>query len=1131
MNLPTPPTTSHREEKENRAVDAGARNVAWSKQNQFHSLSTPAKGPSCSSARRMLPAKSILKPSQPLLPLPDLKTREETPAPSTPLNDFQYLQHPISHIVSPDSTITDLIRAYSALTARIRPYVTEETDSTVPLFEPLRANRDALGTSICRDLKRALEDPIGNVDVEEEEKLQKEHKLPSPTKSPKKKKKRGMTAEQAKYARDLCTITHAVLKFLGLVLSLPIHRIFTDQQLTQILGGIIDIPMCPELPTPNGRKTYALAICVIQSLCLPANVLSPVSDSIAYVLGRGIDGELGKEGKKGSASDGFKAIHDLALHNPPVFVPAFRHLLDSILHNILSPSLNLRIQATHALGGLAYASTTLPISQVHKDLSTWVVEYLLASPKRVSPSKKSGSPTPATQESDICRTLRTTLNVEDPVHVTHGPVWALHVLGSFIVLLGSAFRTDVRVCRAISSLLILTLRHKKVSVRKLACVVWRMVVWSWHQYILPSPADGDGGPKRPAASQSQWGLIETVLTWGVGVGTCYAIVGSELGSVELVRLDRIFTLMVNKNEEARNDVLQCIIQLVDFERQQQKQKQEQVDWELDKLLSPSFMSGMGDILAVEFQDLSRSVSIIRTELPDVRDLRGLTREELVELGTMGLFLDQWSSAISMRNGQHNNEDLLLETWDAMLKTVMTLAEAGGEDAEATAMQKLVAALYDSLRTSPEERRSSDSKSDRSSTQEQFDLAKSLRVVRRAWISLSQVGPARQLEDYASQLLARLIEFEDELGEMQVDVREEWAGLCVELVLASADAMDSLSLFWKNVDSTWSWSADVQSVVWTKFVQVWQESRQDNWDAAIVLISAPFCGQNAWNLSDDELSTWERFLTFIVNQGCDNGCDAVTIMDTIARRLQRKCNPTFTCLVRIADMLMSHLETQFMEITALPENVVDFIADSLNQSYPPAPSTGLFASWMMRSLGRLINVCPDALYLDFIDSLQDSLILWITDESSAATECYDDIVTCYENLLLRLVDVHPEAEQYMGRFAPILNAMFNGPSKAVSAYDAFDVFWHTTHTVFEAMDICLWPVKIREYIYGTPAESSSSSAPATSQKESGVREEAEEQEDFDSEITSTEASIGGSSSASALALVPTPGLFSIRFSFT
>jgi hypothetical protein len=75
------------------------------------------------------------------------------------------------------------------------------------------------------------------------------------------------------------------------------------------------IPLAPELPTPNSRKTCALAIWLLQTQRLPADVLSPAKDRITYALRRAIEGELGKEGKKGSASDGMKVSRFFARYS------------------------------------------------------------------------------------------------------------------------------------------------------------------------------------------------------------------------------------------------------------------------------------------------------------------------------------------------------------------------------------------------------------------------------------------------------------------------------------------------------------------------------------------------------------------------------------------------------------------------------------------------------------------------------------------------------------------------------------------------------------------------------------------------------------------------------------------------
>ena len=75
-----------------------------------------------------------------------------------------------------------------------------------------------------------------------------------------------------------------------------------------MLTHVLAIPMADELPTPNARKTCALSIWLLQAQRLPETVLLPARDRIAFALRRGMEGELGKEGKKGSACDGLKVL-------------------------------------------------------------------------------------------------------------------------------------------------------------------------------------------------------------------------------------------------------------------------------------------------------------------------------------------------------------------------------------------------------------------------------------------------------------------------------------------------------------------------------------------------------------------------------------------------------------------------------------------------------------------------------------------------------------------------------------------------------------------------------------------------------------------------------------------------------
>jgi hypothetical protein len=96
----------------------------------------------------------------------------------------------------------------------------------------------------------------------------------------------------------------------------PLHVLISlsDQQLSKMLTGVLAIPIADALPTPNARKTCALSIWFLQTQRLPSQVIEPAATRVAYALRRGVDGELGKEGKKGSSSDGLK-VQSYSFHS------------------------------------------------------------------------------------------------------------------------------------------------------------------------------------------------------------------------------------------------------------------------------------------------------------------------------------------------------------------------------------------------------------------------------------------------------------------------------------------------------------------------------------------------------------------------------------------------------------------------------------------------------------------------------------------------------------------------------------------------------------------------------------------------------------------------------------------------
>jgi len=153
--------------------------------------------------------------------------------------------YPVSQIIKNDSNVSmhELIEAYNVLAARLRAGVTgkSDVDASWPLFQPLRNNRKLFVGAVVRDLGRALVDPAKRDELENTRRVL----LPSPKDTP--KKKGGMTAEQVKYARDLSTTCHSVIRLLALIFTLP--------ALKSVFFGML--LLCPLIPL-SPHKTFCM---------------------------------------------------------------------------------------------------------------------------------------------------------------------------------------------------------------------------------------------------------------------------------------------------------------------------------------------------------------------------------------------------------------------------------------------------------------------------------------------------------------------------------------------------------------------------------------------------------------------------------------------------------------------------------------------------------------------------------------------------------------------------------------------------------------------------------------------------------------------------------------------------------
>ncbi|TFK23397.1 hypothetical protein FA15DRAFT_757255 [Coprinopsis marcescibilis] len=934
MSLLTPPSTSHRSEKENSSkfsfafslnvdppkltVSVGAsseptatslsctppdaqmdtpssasssRSVVWSTHNSYHSLNTPPKArPSAAATNAMVkdrPIKPILKRRK-LSPLSDatndsdgnvgallsipqdldtfFRQRESTPEPSDPLCNLNYLDYPVSLIIKPDAKLRELAEGYSVLNARLRGHVQYSTnaDASWPLFQPLRKNREAFVECIERDLKRAFVDPINSVDCpkSDDDALPSESwdeeetpSLPSPKKTPKKAKKKGMSAEQVKFARDLCSISHSVIKLLCVLLCFPaIHGVFEPKQLRSMLASLLAIPLADKIPTPNARKTCALAILVIQCQRLPEEILLPTRDRIALALKRGIDGELGKEGKKGSANDGLKAIGDLSIYQPSTFVPVFTKatILPAVLSNLLAPTLSLRLQACYALGGIAYALAGLPTSNIHAIASDFAAEFINA-PSPPTPSRKASPNKSAIPiASPIIRTLRTTMSTQDATHIAQSPVWSLCVSASLIVLLGSKMWTDKRISRLMIDLLKPAYAHGKKSIRHLGFATWRTVNWAWFQPDYDQFKQDDADSEREdedvvvrrhtavdkrAFREAYFTTIQDRPDGGAAMGLIVALLSMPSSPIEgtdeddaLRRTLSTVQAMANSSDsDTVSDAAMVLVNLVTAGQDPSTGIASSFANNTRGLL-PRCLFAQPPTNSILNADLSLStgggslLASVRTlfdKQPSVDDVRPLRAEEMRKEWVWDSLLKSWKSVLSAVELTDTVEipTDVLQTWESLIISSVGLVQDDRGDTTALA-SRVVNVLVDVL-TDPELEFTF--KPPTSLTPKEQELAAmrvftnceyKVAIVKKLWSSVKTAFPRGDLGGAASQLLRSLL---DNRGVLSAPRKKKvrtlsgtnnvnsiapmgaWAKLCATLIVdcgnGENEAADVMKTFW------------------------------------------------------------------------------------------------------------------------------------------------------------------------------------------------------------------------------------------------------------------------------------------------------------------------------------------------
>lgn len=314
---------------------------------------------------------------------------------------------------------------------------------------------------------------------------------------------------------------------------------------------------------------------------------------------------------------------------------------------------------------------------VHARFSRLVRLFLTRVPsKKKEQSSTQAIVVPSTpREPLIIRTLRLTLEATDPQHTVHGPVWALNVLATLIVLLGPVLVEDHALRRLLTSLLTLGLRHPKSSVRALACIVWRPLIWAWFQpafstdFLALEDIAGDGSHPAEAKElrkserkearekdimagrNSLWKVLTSVVECQTGVVMIAALLGANNANDDseddrlldpddsIRRMFSVLKVMVAKGGATCQDGVDVLKRLVSCEKLPER-------WYANMLLPRSLFSASSNLLSVEFKNLSTSVRSILQRSAGLEEIRSLTSEELSKEWIFDGLIEVWREIIN-----------------------------------------------------------------------------------------------------------------------------------------------------------------------------------------------------------------------------------------------------------------------------------------------------------------------------------------------------------------------------------------------------------------------------------------------------------------------------------------------------
>ncbi|KAF8679558.1 hypothetical protein RHS04_04422 [Rhizoctonia solani] len=1041
--------------------------VSFAQKDSHHVYTTPLRAlPSYSSKpQAFIASRSILKAKTPERVVvleaaapeaPPQHGREMTPMPDNPLHCATYLSSPVSTIVS-SVTITpqpnridgeygetygplpmslhDIAEAYALMLVRMRlqamvvdpdgsPTETEIT-SDLPLLEPIRKHHTELAIALSRDVGRALIRPASfspsPYHAEEINDWSSDYSSDvfgssSPPGSPLgPTQRRGLTAAEVKYARDLSLVSQSAIRVLAVIFHEPaISSHFTDQELADMLSVLISIPNTMPLPTPNPRKTHTAALWALQMVRLPLSTLKKpgIADSLFDALQMAIQGKLGREGKKGSTSEGLTAVQCLSTHYPCILGPMLPALIGDVIRCLSSPMMLIRQRAALSLGGIVQglfdweeeeevssndAGRTFdptPIHEVRRKISEVVLEAF-----DLQTGGKNAVMLKAIK--DIISQFGPEPSAQGP-RVGDTPHWAFSVLASLVTLLERNFFKCGAVHTAIATCAMIAFNAKKAAIRAAGGLLWSCVVWAWKRFDEHDSTRGEG-----EESLKNEKLIAQVVVEHVGFGVVAALMGAldrseAVKNRRLRRIARTVRAMITENCAGAPELFARLLGDEDA-------SVESNSLAIDRKLVPTNLLTQ-PLVGADLKALSIAVNSNIAQGIKPEDIRPLTMDERVsEWSLLFQAWKQFPGTVPMTNDGEAPE-LLFTTWRAILLVTTHVKE---HIPCFVSIAEALTAFANSKYDDPQQ------------------MSITLNFVRRLWrvvheVFFNPLSSNNLLADFSADLIQTLAQRPPDLGKKVV--REAWVTLLAE-VLASG-ALDSADTLCDVLPET-LWGSVYAGVV-GKYPE------ELNFEAGLVLCGVPFNESYTWVLSEDDWTAWSNLAHALV---MSEGDQAFSSLLNMVAGAQASSIPTALTL-RPLSILLSFPELSITESDSTFQSLLAMANDRLRGEYGSCLSPNTMEA-VMELISALKNILtPDAICLEIIDAVQNGMMVWIQDEQFVLSdqEFNDGPILFYAHAMQGLTSL-PASAIDLDKFAPFLASAFTRIPPPGAGPLAFSLFWN------------------------------------------------------------------------------------------